>query len=121
MSVVGISGDVASAWSRVSGRRRVQVARPRLRLTRRGRLVLVALFLVAVGGLAAVLSPASRAADPAGQPPVAVVQPGDTLWSVAARHRPSDPPFKVISEIRRLNHLDDFTVFAGQKLVLPGE
>jgi len=94
--------------------------KPRLRLTRRGRLVLVALFVLAVGGLAAVLSPASRAADPAGPPEIAVVQPGDTLWSVAARHRPSVQPFAVIDEIRRLNDLDDFSVYAGQKLILPG-
>ncbi|GAA1855223.1 hypothetical protein GCM10009687_22610 [Asanoa iriomotensis] len=116
MSVVGISGDVAGALSRFPVRR----PRPRLRLTRRGRLVLVVLFLLVVGGLAAVLSPASRAADPAGPPAIAVVQPGDTLWSVAARHRPSNSPFEVIAEIRRLNHLDSFTIFAGQKLILPG-
>ncbi|WP_179266166.1 LysM peptidoglycan-binding domain-containing protein [Asanoa hainanensis] len=90
-----------------------------MRLTRRGRLVLVVLFLVAVGGLAAILSPASRAADHAQPPPVAVVQPGDTLWSVVARHRPSNSPFTVIAEVRRLNGMDDFTVHAGQKLVLP--
>ena len=115
MSVLGISGGVAGRFSRLPARR----PKPRLRLTRRGRLVLVALFLAAVGGLAAILSPASRAADPAGPPPVAVVQPGDTLWSVVARHRPSNTPFQMIAEIRRLNDLDDFTVFAGQKLVLP--
>jgi hypothetical protein len=120
MSVVGISGEVTSAL-RFPARGRAQRPKPRLRLTRRGRVVLVALFLLAVGGLAAVLSPASRAADPAGPPAVAVVQPGDTLWSVAARHRPSNSPFEVIAEIRRLNDLTDFTVFAGQKLVLPAE
>lgn len=111
MSVVGVSGSLPRL---ATGR-----SRPRLRLTRRGRLVLVVLFLAAVGGLAAILSPASRAADPAGPPAVAVVQPGDTLWSVAARHRPSTRPFAVIDEIRRLNHLDGFTVYAGQELVLP--
>ncbi|WP_203718212.1 LysM peptidoglycan-binding domain-containing protein, partial [Asanoa siamensis] len=62
-----------------------------------------------------------RAADPAPPPQIAVVEPGDTLWSVAAKHRPGYAPFTVIREIRRLNHLDDFTVFAGQKLVLPAE
>jgi hypothetical protein len=121
MSVVGTSGGVAGVLPRFSAGRRARGARPRLRLTRRGRLVLVALFLLTVGGLAAVLSPASRAADPAGPPPIAVVQPGDTLWSVAARHRPDDAPFEVIAQIRRLNQLDDFTVYAGQKLILPAD
>ncbi|SDZ27788.1 LysM domain-containing protein [Asanoa ishikariensis] len=115
MSVVSISGGAEGGISRPPASR----PKPRLRLTRRGRLVLVGLFLVAVGLLAAILSPASRAADHAEPPPVAVVQPGDTLWSVVARHRPSNAPFKVIDEIRRLNDMDDFTIHAGQKLVLP--
>ncbi|GIG86757.1 LysM peptidoglycan-binding domain-containing protein [Plantactinospora endophytica] len=93
----------------------------RLRLTRRGRLVVTVLLLLLVAGLAAVLSPASRAADPPGAPETAVVQPGDTLWSVAERHRPGQRPFAVIDEIRRLNGLDDHTVHAGQRLVLPAE
>ncbi|MDG4823739.1 LysM peptidoglycan-binding domain-containing protein [Asanoa sp. WMMD1127] len=117
MSVVGISGSPAAVLRRLPVRR----TKPRLRLTRRGRLVLVVLFLLAVGGLAAILSPASRAADPAGPPAVAVVQPGDTLWSVVERHRPGNAPFAVIDEVRRLNNLDDFTVFAGQHLILPAE
>ncbi len=115
MSVVSISGGVAARLLRLPARR----PKPRLRLTRRGRLVLVVLFLVAVGGLAAILSPASRAADPAAPLPVAVVQPGDTLWSVVARHRPSDTPFRMIEEDRRLNDLEGVTVHAGQQLVLP--
>jgi len=91
----------------------------RLRLTRRGRLVVTVLLLLLVAGLAAILAPASRAADPPAPVPIAVVRPGDTLWSVAARHRPSQHPFAVIDEIRRLNGLDDDTVHSGQRLILP--
>jgi hypothetical protein len=91
----------------------------RLRLTRRGRVVVVVLLLLIVGGIAAFLSPASRAADPARPTATVVVQPGDTLWSVAARHRPSRDPFSMIEEIRRLNGIDGFTVHAGQELTLP--
>ncbi|WP_422770706.1 LysM peptidoglycan-binding domain-containing protein [Plantactinospora sp. WMMC1484] len=91
----------------------------RLRLTRRGRLVVTVFLLLLVAGLAAILSPASRAADPPRPVETAVVRPGDTLWSVAERHRPSRRPFAVIDEIRRLNGLEDHTVHAGQRLVLP--
>ncbi|MFY1690920.1 LysM peptidoglycan-binding domain-containing protein [Plantactinospora sp. WMMB782] len=91
----------------------------RLRLTRRGRLVVTVLLLLLVAGLAAVLSPASRAADPARPAETAVVLPGDTLWSVAERHRPGGRPFAVIDEIRRLNGLEDHTVHPGQRLILP--
>lgn len=91
----------------------------RLRLTRRGRLVVTVLLLLLVAGLAAILAPASRAADPPGPPSTVVVLPGDTLWSVAERHRPGQRPFVVIDEIRRLNGLVDYTVRAGQRLILP--
>jgi LysM repeat protein len=85
--------------------------------------------LIAVGGLATVVAPpASQAADPApagvaggqpDQPRVAVVRPGDTLWSVAARHLPSQDPVGMIEEIRRLNRLPDHTIHPGQELILP--
>lgn len=93
----------------------------RLRLTRRGRLVVTVFLLLLVAGLAAILAPASRAADPPGPVPTAVVRPGDTLWSVAERHRPGSQPFAVIEKIRRLNGLEDYTVHAGQRLILPTE
>lgn len=105
--------------------------RGRIRLTRRGRVVVLGLSLllaalVTAGVLVtAIAPPASQAADPApagvdSGPPVAVVRPGDTLWSVAARHRPSRDPYSMIEEIRRLNDLPDHTIHPGQELILPG-
>lgn len=103
-----------------------------IRLTRRGRtvgfgLALLVGVLLAVGVLVtAVAPPASQAADPApagaaAEPPlVAVVRPGDTLWSVAARHVPSHDPYGMIEEIRRLNGLPDHFIHPGQELILPG-
>lgn len=97
----------------------MRVRRAPVRLTRRGRLVMLA-FLVMLAGLAAALAaPASEAADPPGAAQVAVVQPGDTLWSIAERHRPGGDRFATIEEIRRLNRLPDYTVHAGQRLELP--
>jgi hypothetical protein len=93
-----------------------------LRLTRRGRAVLLGLCLLLVSVVAGLVAPASRAADPV-EPgevtPVVVVHPGDTLWSVAARHAPSRDPYGIMEEIRRLNDLPDHTIHPGQELVLP--
>jgi LysM repeat protein len=92
-----------------------------VRLTRRGRVVVLCFCLLLAGLVAALASSASRAAQP-GDPPepeVAVVLPGDTLWSVAARHAPSDDPYGMIEEIRRLNDLSGHTIQPGQELILP--
>jgi hypothetical protein len=95
------------------------VRRRGVRLTRRGRVVLF-ILLFALAALAVVgVATAVRAADPAGPRETAVVQPGDTLWSFAERHAPSDDPFGVIEEIRTLNGLSDYTVHPGQSLMLP--
>jgi LysM repeat protein len=95
------------------------VRHSRIRLTRRGRLVLLGLLLMVAALGVALAAPASEAARPPGPHPVAVVQPGDTLWSVSTRHRPEADPFAVIEEIRRLNGLADYTVHVGQRLALP--
>ncbi|MPZ25111.1 MAG: LysM peptidoglycan-binding domain-containing protein [Micromonosporaceae bacterium] len=106
----------------------------RVRLTRRGRVVvglgLLLGGLLVVGFLLVVATPPSQAADPAssdpaaseaggGEPLVAVVRPGDTLWSVASRHVPSGDAYGMIEEIRRLNNLSGHTIHPGQKLRLP--
>ncbi|MFB9234457.1 LysM peptidoglycan-binding domain-containing protein [Plantactinospora siamensis] len=93
---------------------------PPLRLTRRGRVVLAVALMLLLAGLVALLAPASRAADPAtGAPATTVVRQGDTLWAIAERQLPGRDPIAVVAEIRRLNGLDDYTVYAGQQLVLP--
>jgi LysM repeat protein len=94
-------------------------ARPRLRLTRRGRLVVFVFFLLLAAGAVTLAATASRAADPAGPAATTVVQQGDTLWSIADRHDLKGDRLAVIEEIRRLNSLDDYTVYAGQELKLP--
>lgn len=94
-------------------------AKPRLRLTRRGRVVLLVLFLALAAGVIVLAATASRAADPPRSAPTTVVRPGDTLWSIADRHLPRHDRAAVIEEIRRLNDLDDYTVRSGQELALP--
>ena len=91
----------------------------RVRLTRRGRAVLLLLAL-ALAGLAVVLAaPASQAADPAGPVPTVVTRSGDTLWSIATRYAPGGDPFATIDEIRRLNGISGYMVPVGVRLTLP--
>lgn len=91
----------------------------RVRLTRRGRLVILVFLLALAGVGAAVVAPQSRAAEPPGSRPVAVVEQGDSLWSISERYLPGVDPLTAIEEIRQLNGLIGYTVYAGQRLVLP--
>jgi len=100
-------------------RRARGVAKPRLRLTRRGRIVVFAFFLLLAAAAVTLAATASRAADPAGPVTTTVVQDGDTLWSIADRHHLDGNRRAVIEEIRRLNTLTDYTIYAGQELKLP--
>lgn len=95
--------------------------RPQLRLTRRGRAVVLAFFVLMASLASAVLfTTASRASDPdIGPVPSVVVQPHDTLWSIATRTAPRRDPYAAVAEIQRLNGLNGYVVHPGQTLVLP--
>ena len=97
------------------------VRRPPLRLTRRGRAVVLGFFILMASLASAVLlATASRASDPeTGPPPTVVVQPHDTLWSIATRTSPRRDPYAAVAEIQRLNGLDGYVVQPGDTLVLP--
>jgi Tfp pilus assembly protein FimV len=90
-----------------------------VRLTRRGRIVVLVALLLLTIGLAALAAAPGQAADPAGSLSTTVVAPGDTLWSVAARWAPGRDRFRTIDEIRRLNGIGDYTVHPGQRLIMP--
>ena len=97
-----------------------QVQAP-LRLTRRGRAVVLG-FLVLVASLASAVlfTTASRAEErPAGPAPTIVVRPGDTLWDIAARVDAGRDGQAGVEELRRLNGLADYRVAAGDVLILP--
>jgi hypothetical protein len=80
---------------------------------------MLALMLLLCGLAAAAVAAPGQAADPARERATAVVQPGDTLWSFTSRNAPSDHPFEMIEEVRRLNHLDGYVIHPGQRLILP--
>ena len=90
---------------------------PPLRLTRRGRravALLVAAVAVVLVGLAFRSAPAAPAARPA--PAAVTVQPGDTLWSIAAAVAPQRDPRAEVVALQRLNHLSGVALVPGQVL-----
>src|SRR5205814_2604221 len=76
------------------------------------RLAIVVLAAALAVGLAA------RPSGSAGKPVRYVVQPTDTLWSIAAKHYPGDPR-EGIWELQKRNHLTGTMLVPGQRLVLP--
>lgn len=100
--------------------------RPPIRLTRRGRAVLVcfaaAVVLVslwlAVGPGALAGGRDSRNPSPPGE--TVVVQSGDTLWGIASEADPGTDPRLVVQRIIDLNGMGgDPTVRPGRELRLP--
>ena len=99
-------------------------ARPRsaVRLTRRGRLVLVAIALLALLAIGLVLASGSMATDePGTQEPTRVmtVGSGDTLWAIAADLADDGDVRAMIQRIEKLNALESGMVVLGQRLVVP--
>jgi hypothetical protein len=101
-----------------------------VRLTRRGRIVVAALLTMAVVLVAALAWLAGTArADAAGSgvPSSAVyhslrsvvVEPGQSLWSIATRYDPAADPRDAIQQIIDLNALSGTSVQPGQHLWLP--
>jgi LysM repeat protein len=60
----------------------------------------------------------TRASDGAGRAQVYVVQPGDTLWSIAAKNLGGDPRAGVW-RLQERNGLAGATITPGERLVLP--
>ncbi len=92
---------------------------PPLRLTRRGRAVILVFFVVLTSLASAVLfTTASRAQAPAADPtPTVVVQPGDTLWDLAARVMPNRDRQSAVVKLRQLNELGDYVLQPGDVLI----
>jgi len=76
----------------------------------------VLLFAVTVLVLWGVVA---RASEGAGPEHVYVVQPHDTLWSIAEQSYGGDPR-RGIWKLERRNHLSSPTIVPGQRLLVPG-
>src|SRR5262249_54561381 len=96
--------------------------RTRVRLTRRGRMVVAALstagVLLLVAALAWLAGTARAVAAGSGSPPSAVyhslrsvvVQPGESLWTIAVQADPAGDPRSVMQEIIDINALHGTSV-----------
>ena len=91
----------------------------RLRLTRRGRVIALVIVLAAVYA-AFGLGRASAGSESVPQHAHAViVQPGDSLWSIAVRTMPKTDPRDAVARLKSLNHLSGSSVAVGERLQLP--
>ena len=95
---------------------------PRLRLTARGRRVLVVLLVLSVAGVAALAG--TLGGGGAGRLELmgtssVIVESGDTLWSIARTVAGERDVREVIDDIQSLNALDSAAIEPGQVLELP--
>jgi hypothetical protein len=103
---------------------RQAVRRPggELRLTRRGRLVVVLVFLTVLMGAVLALSGYSAASDARGaaEPTrTVVVEEGDTLWGIAAEVAAPGDVREVVHELQELNALPGPELVEGQRIAVP--
>ena len=95
---------------------------PTLRLTRRGRLVVFTVGLLLVLALGVLWGAGSVATEQpgAGEPTLVVqVEPGDTLYDLAARITTDGDVNAMVERIEDLNRLESSMLYAGQKLRVP--
>jgi hypothetical protein len=92
-----------------------------VRLTRRGRLAVLGVSLVAMFGGGLLASTTSVASDSSEGFPtrVVMVAPGDTLWEIADDAAGAGSTADMVSTIQGLNDLSGGGVQAGQRLVVP--
>jgi LysM repeat protein len=93
-----------------------------VRLTRRGRLVIVLATMAAlfvVFSLGQVSLKAATDTEPPLPTRQVTVHAGDTLWTIAGKVAPDADRREVMDQLRRLNDLDGTGLIAGQPLVVP--
>ena len=111
----------------VSGRRytsAMTTTRPsKLRLTRRGRLLLLGLLVAVTFAVFSLGRVSGHAETPATSTATTyvthVVAPGDTLWSIARAAHPGADPRGYVQRIVELNSLGSADVHVGQVISLP--
>ena len=111
-----------SSGSMPAPQRARRAARDDLRLTRRGRVVVVAAALLVLLAVALFAGAGSVATERPGTPEptrTVMVGPGDTLWGIAAEIAPDGEVRSMVDRIARLNALDAAMGQAGQRLQVP--
>ncbi|MDQ1556456.1 MAG: hypothetical protein QOI02_1458 [Actinomycetota bacterium] len=101
-------------------------AAPQLRITARGRAVLLALVATPLVLVAIALGMNAGGATATSQAPVhplqtVIVLPGQSLWQVAEQVAPTSDPREFIQDVVDLNGLGSAVVQPGQQLDIPAE
>jgi hypothetical protein len=100
-----------------------EVNEPEMRLTRRGRLAMFLSTLLTLGVLGVILGSTTVATDEPGAPvPAAmvVVEPGQTLWDLAAKANPNGDIRTTVDDIMRLNSIESAGgLQAGDTIAVP--
>ncbi|KHL12107.1 UNVERIFIED_CONTAM: hypothetical protein LK11_38235 [Mumia flava] len=103
--------------------RSTRPTRSTTRLTRRGRVVLFVVALVALCGLTIGFGAQVIATDEPGRPVpsrMVTVAPGDTLWDLARAANPDGDVRSTVHEIAELNALSSSgEISAGQRIAVP--
>lgn len=93
-----------------------------VRVTARGRVVVLLVVLVAALTIFALRSAPAASTDVVHHPRTVtvVVAPGETVWDIARRFAPNADPRAVVAEIEELNALADAgSIRVGQPLAVP--
>jgi LysM repeat protein len=97
----------------------------RLRLTRRGRIVLTLVIVVplVIAALFAIVNSGGAVASSSAGSSLhyVTVQGGETLWQLAGDIAPKADPREVVSDIVHLNQLASSDLQAGQRIAIPSQ
>jgi hypothetical protein len=100
------------------------VLRSHLRLTRRGRSVLLALVatpLVVAAMLIGINAGGASAGSSSTPLTKITVVGGESLWNVAEQIAPNDDPRDVIADIMSVNQLKSVDIQPGERLAIPAQ
>jgi Tfp pilus assembly protein FimV len=93
-----------------------------VRLTRRGRLLVVVAALLVAFAIGVFVTAAGSVATQEPEPTrIVQVHSGDTLWDIASQLAADGEVRPMMERIERLNALDSSVLQAGQRLVVPAE
>lgn len=121
MHATTVTSIAQAPSARVAAVRRPAPAGP-VRLTRRGRLVVLGAALLVALLVSVALGGGSMATEEAGERPateVVVINEGDTLWGIAAAVADDGQVRSMVHEIRELNNLESSVVSLGQRIHVP--
>lgn len=120
MSSFAISPGYAAPRARTV--RPASAAGSAVRLTRRGRLLLTALFVGLILAVLTVFGATSAATGEAGEPVptrTVMVDEGDTLWGLAAEVAAPGEVREMVHRIEELNALSGAGLYVGQEIAVP--